>query len=81
MSEIQYLFDADTLIISKNIHYSPEFCPGFWEWIVTGNQSGVFFTIDRVAKELKTGKEEDFLYQFIETHHHTFVKETKTDIE
>lgn len=79
MSTAKYLFDSDSLIIAKNIHYSPDFCPAFWDWLVTGNQKSTFFTIDRVADELKNGNEEDYLRNFIELHIDTFALKTKTD--
>ena len=79
MSQKKYLFDSDSLIVAKNIHYSPNFCPQFWDWIVDGNKHKTFFTIDKVADELMNGKEGDYLRGFVETHKDNFVLETNAN--
>jgi hypothetical protein len=28
-----YLLDSDVFIQAKNLHYSFDFCPAFWDWI------------------------------------------------
>ena len=66
MSQKKYLFDSDSLIVAKKTHYAPDFCPAFWEWLVTGNNKQIFFTIDRVADELMLGNEGDYLCDFVE---------------
>ena len=78
MSQKKYLFDSDSLIVAKNAHYSPEFCPAFWQWLLTGNKHKMFFTIDRVADELILGNEEDYLRNFVETHSN-FILASKSD--
>lgn len=78
MSQKKYLFDSDSLIVAKNTHYSPEFCPAFWQWLLAGNQHKLFFTIDRVADELSLGSEGDYLCDFVEKHS-SFVLATKHD--
>lgn len=62
----KYLFDSDSLIVAKNIHYSPDFSVAFWDWIIQGNQKSVLFTIDKVINEFKNGRENDFLRKFAE---------------
>lgn len=79
MSYKRYLFDFDSLIVAKNTHYSPDFCSAFWEWIVTGNQQKIFFTIDRVADEFMLGNDGDYLRSFVEEHNEHFVLQTKND--
>lgn len=74
MNQNKYLFDSDVLIVAKNIHYSPNFCLAFWDWIVTGNNHSVFYTIDKVFDEIK--HREDSLRDFIELHNEYFVKNT-----
>lgn len=32
-----YLLDADVFIRAKNLHYGFDFCPAFWESLVTEN--------------------------------------------
>lgn len=72
MSQKKYLFDSDCLIVAKNSYYSPEFSASFWEWLITGNQQGIFFMVDRVIEELKQGNEDDYLYKFADTHGDNF---------
>ncbi len=63
MSQQKFLFDTDCLIIAKR-DYSPDFCVAFWDWLIEGNQNGVFFFADKVINELKQGNEDDYLYRF-----------------
>ena len=79
MSQKKFLFDSDSLITAKNLHYSPNFCPAFWDWIISGNKHSIFFTIDRVADEMKNGKEDDYLRKFFELHQDSLVIKTKKD--
>lgn len=53
-----YLLDTNVFIQAKNLHYGLDFCPAFWEWLVTKNKDGRLFTIDRVVDEIKTGVDE-----------------------
>jgi len=32
-----YLLDANIFIQAKNLHYSFDFCPAFWEWLDRAN--------------------------------------------
>lgn len=59
---MRYLFDTNVLITAKNFHYSPGFCPEFWDWIVAGHKAGLLFSIDKVRDELLNGNKEDPLY-------------------
>jgi len=53
-----YLLDANVFIQAKNLHYGLDFCPAFWDWLVTGNNAGNVFSIERVADELFAGADE-----------------------
>jgi hypothetical protein len=53
-----YLLDANTLIQAKNEYYAFDICPGFWEWIDIANASGDVSSIERVADELRKGKDD-----------------------
>lgn len=64
----KFLFDSDSLIVAKNSYYAPEFSAAFWDWIVTGNQNSVLYTIDKVISEFKNGNEKDYLRKFAEEH-------------
>lgn len=76
MSHKKYLFDSDCLITAKNSYYSPEFSAAFWDWLIEGNQQGVFFITDKVLEELKQGSPEDYLYKFADTYGDSFKVDT-----
>lgn len=48
----KYLFDANIFIQSHNLHYHPSYCIGFWDWVVLGHHAELFYSIDKVQKEL-----------------------------
>ena len=52
-----YLLDSNVFIQAKNLHYSFDFCPAFWEWIDVG-QPGTVFSIEKVRGELIAGDDE-----------------------
>lgn len=52
---MRYLFDSDVLISSARLHYHPNYCEAFWEWLTAGYQAGLFFSIDKVRDELLDG--------------------------
>lgn len=76
----RYLFDSDSLIVAHRSHYSYEFCPAFWDWIITGNKNFIFFTIDRIADEIKAGNKKDYLEDFFQSNI-DFILPTKGDEE
>ncbi|CAN5478912.1 hypothetical protein BH20ACI3_BH20ACI3_02180 [soil metagenome] len=53
-----YLLDANVFIQAKNLHYGLDFCPAFWDWLITGNAANNVFSIERVADELLAGADE-----------------------
>lgn len=53
-----YLLDANVFIQAKNLHYGFDFCPAFWEWLITCNTAGLVFSIERVGDELTAGADE-----------------------
>jgi hypothetical protein len=53
-----YLLDANVFIQAKNLHYSFDFCPAFWEWIDITNRDGSVFSIEKVRDELLAGDDE-----------------------
>ena len=79
MSYEGYLFDSDSLIVAKNSYYSPEFCPAFWEFFLSGADKQKFHIIDKVADELKNGSEDDFLRQFVIVNEEKISLATETD--
>jgi len=50
-----YLLDANIFIQAKNLHYSFDFCPAFWEWLDRANTSQMVFSIEKVRDELLAG--------------------------
>ena len=34
-----YLLDANVFIQAKNLHYGFDFCPAFWDWLVTATRA------------------------------------------
>lgn len=53
-----YLLDADVFIQAKNLHYGFDFCPAFWDWLVSSNGAGKVFSIEKVGDELAAGGDE-----------------------
>ena len=53
-----YLLDSNIFIQAKNLHYSFDFCPAFWEWLDAGNKKGTVFSIEKVRDELIGGDDE-----------------------
>ena len=81
MSKAKYLFDADSLIVPCRHHYSPDFCPAFWQWFRDGNTNSCFFLIDKVLDELKKGNDDDFLRKFAEDNETKLSVVTKADLQ
>ena len=52
-----YLLDANVFIQAKNLHYGFDFCPAFWDWLLTANTRRRVFSIERVGRELKAGND------------------------
>jgi hypothetical protein len=53
-----YLLDSNIFIQAKNLHYSFDFCPAFWDWLDAGNKKGAVFSIEKVRDELIGGDDE-----------------------
>lgn len=53
-----YLLDANIFIQAKNLHYSFDFCPAFWQWIDVEHANGKVFSIEKVRDELIGGDDE-----------------------
>jgi hypothetical protein len=52
-----YLLDSNVFIHATHDHYRFAVCPGFWDWLLRANQSGIVFSIDKVRTELTTGND------------------------
>ncbi|MEI7880376.1 MAG: DUF4411 family protein [bacterium] len=53
-----YLLDANVFIQAKNLHYGLDFCPAFWEWLITTNTAKLVFSIEKVGDEIDAGGDE-----------------------
>lgn len=53
-----YLLDANVFIQAKNLHYSFDFCPAFWEWLILKNTEQKVFSIEKVGDEIDAGNDE-----------------------
>lgn len=57
-----YLVDSDVFITAKNLYYSFDLCPGFWDSVIHHHGEGRIFSVDRVRSELLAGhKTEDLV--------------------
>jgi len=43
---------------AKNLHYGFDFCPAFWDWLITRNQAGVVFSIAKVHDDIRAGNDD-----------------------
>lgn len=55
---MSYLLDSDVFIQAKNLHYGLDFCPAFWDWLITSNQAEVVFSTEKVGDEILAGADE-----------------------
>ncbi len=53
-----YLLDADVFIQAKNLHYSFDFCPAFWDWLDAANAKHTAFSVEKVHDELLAGDDQ-----------------------
>ena len=53
-----YLLDADVFIRAKNLHYGLDFCPAFWDWLITQNGAGLVFSVEKVGDEVQAVDDE-----------------------
>jgi len=53
-----YLLDADAFIRAKRLHYGFDFCPAFWDWLISAHADGIVFSVEKVGDELRAGDDE-----------------------
>ena len=73
-----YLLDSNVFIQAKNLHYSFDFCPAFWDWIHSGNQRDNVFSIQKVRDEIAEGA--DDLAQWATQYDHKFFLESDSSV-
>lgn len=54
---LHYVLDSDSLIRSKNEHYANDICPGFWDALLRGFDSGQLCSVIPVRDEVLRGKD------------------------
>ncbi|MGH9477185.1 MAG: DUF4411 family protein [Terriglobales bacterium] len=60
---MRYLLDANVLMQARRLHYNPDYCPGFWEWLTQEHGHGRIFSIAAVLTEIRRGH--DNLYELL----------------
>jgi hypothetical protein len=55
---MSYLLDSDVFIQAKNLHYGLDFCPAFWDWLISENAKGLVFSTEKVGDEIQAGADE-----------------------
>jgi hypothetical protein len=43
---------------ANNLHYGLDFCPAFWDWLIHKGNTGVVFSIDKIADEIAAGADD-----------------------
>jgi hypothetical protein len=54
----RYLLDANVFIQAKNLHYGFDFCPAFWDWLISRSAASQVASIEKVAAELFAGADD-----------------------
>ncbi|MCY4000433.1 MAG: DUF4411 family protein [Bacteroidetes bacterium] len=70
--------DTNVFIDAYKFHYGFEFHPGYWDWLIHANQSGIVFSIDAVYDELS--QKEDALFIWFKEHRDTLIIEPPKDL-
>lgn len=53
-----YLLDTNVFIQAWKHYYAKDFCPAFWDWIMTGHDAGQVFSIKKVYDEIAAGNDD-----------------------
>jgi hypothetical protein len=53
-----YLLDANVFIDAKNNYYGFDFVPAFWDWLDRSFEAGLLRSIEPIAREIASGKDE-----------------------
>lgn len=67
MKKPAFLLDSDVFIAAKNAYYAFDVCPGFWDAILEGHESGRVFSVERVRSELLSGAKTEDLVKWVRT--------------
>jgi hypothetical protein len=55
---MSYLLDSDVFIQAKNLHYGLDFCPAFWDWLISANAKGLVVSTEKVGDEIQAGADD-----------------------
>jgi hypothetical protein len=55
---MSYLLDSDVFIQAKNLHYGLDFCPAFWDRLITTNAKGLVVSTEKVGDEIEAGADD-----------------------
>lgn len=47
-----YILDANVFIEARRRYYGLDFCPAFWDWLISANERGVVYSIERIRDQL-----------------------------
>lgn len=73
-----YLLDANAFIEARKRWYGRDFCPAYWEWLEAANESGLVYSIEKVADEIMAG--EDDLVQWVKDRGDSFFLKPDQDV-
>ena len=74
-----YPVDSNVLIGAHRFHYSFDFHPGFWDWLIKANLEGKVFSIERVYEEIC--RQEDQLSTWVKNLHNGFFLQNPVDFD
>ncbi|MCY4232805.1 MAG: DUF4411 family protein [Bacteroidetes bacterium] len=57
-----YLIDSNVFISAQQNHYSFDFHPGFWDWLILSNQNKRVYSIRQVYEEISVHKDQLYMW-------------------
>ena len=53
-----YAVDSNGFIQAQNQYYGMDFCPAYWDWLLSNHQTGLVISIDRVYAEIQAQQDD-----------------------
>ena len=53
-----YLLDTNVFIQARKLYYGMDFCPAFWDWLITKHAEGQVFSVKKVYDEIAASNDE-----------------------
>lgn len=44
----KYILDSNVFIEARNRYYGMDFCPAFWEWLLSANRRETVYSIESI---------------------------------